>query len=590
MQPLRNAISKTSIGSENGMADGALRGVSHNRLAAVALACFLVLGVVQPSAGAQADPRVVGDTGYRIDDDSFWDYFNGRGQARTFGFPASAAFTFLGCKTQFFQRLVMQRCGNGGVATLNLLDEGLLPYTTFNGSVVPGPDAALKSATPRPEDPAYASAVLEFVRFNAPDTFDGEPVNFQQTFLNTISPSQAGTSDPNLLGLLDLELWGTPTSRPAHDPSNPDFIYLRFQRGIMHYQKGCQCTQGMLLADYLKSVIIGQGLPSDLADQAHSSPLLLSAVNGRPPDGTDYGGAFRDVVPATVPTPVPAPSAPPVPTALPAPSAAPTVAPQPESLLGRKKEDVPGQVQAALAYGEAPIGSERCTSPLPASGTLQLDLRPGLDMIYPDIFTMCVSDVASDKTDVRISSSQGGSSLKPDFSAGTRWPLNGPPPVGTYSISGRQAAGNPPQDKVADPVSVNVVEASRQRVLIYPRRGAPGTTFDVYLGGFARNKPATLRLYRCDTQHGGGRACNDNDPRVYVTSLPPVDVDGSGHGRTQIKSDSSDPKTEFAVLSDDMARSLAQNHLIRDDSDGVGKAWFCTAPAPTCLTEREQPL
>ena len=46
-----------------------------------------------------------------------------------------------------------------------------------------------------------------------------------------------------------------PTSRPMHDPNNPGFIYQRFQRGIMHYDKGCGCTQGLLLADYVKALI-----------------------------------------------------------------------------------------------------------------------------------------------------------------------------------------------------------------------------------------------------------------------------------------------------------------------------------------------
>ena len=40
-------------------------------------------------------------------------------------------------------------------------------------------------------------------------------VNFQKTFFNTISASVGGTDDPNILGLLDLEIWGAPTSKPA---------------------------------------------------------------------------------------------------------------------------------------------------------------------------------------------------------------------------------------------------------------------------------------------------------------------------------------------------------------------------------------
>ena len=100
-------------------------------------------------AAQQADPRLFAQTGYRIDRDSFWDYFTSRGGVATFGYPASRDFQFLGCTSQFFQRLVMQQCGTQGVGTLNLLDDGLLPYTMINGSTFPAVDATLKAATPR---------------------------------------------------------------------------------------------------------------------------------------------------------------------------------------------------------------------------------------------------------------------------------------------------------------------------------------------------------------------------------------------------------------------------------------------------------
>ena len=38
----------------------------------------------------------------------------------------------------------------------------------------------------------------------------------------------------------------------------------------MHYGKGCGCTQGLLLADYLKAVITNHNLPTDLAAQVKS--------------------------------------------------------------------------------------------------------------------------------------------------------------------------------------------------------------------------------------------------------------------------------------------------------------------------------
>ncbi len=75
----------------------------------------------------------------------------------------------------------------------------------------------------------------------------------------------------NLLPGLNLQIWGAPTSAPTYDPTNHNFIYQRFQRSIMHYDAGCQCTQGLLLADYFKSIITGQNLPPDLDIEARSS-------------------------------------------------------------------------------------------------------------------------------------------------------------------------------------------------------------------------------------------------------------------------------------------------------------------------------
>jgi hypothetical protein len=241
---------------------------------------------------AQFDARFFSQTGFRIDRDSFWDYFSQRGAVATFGYPVSRDFQFEGCTAQFFQRLIMQQCGVNGVATMNLLDDGLLPYTHMNGSTFPASDLGLTLFTPKVADSNYAPAILSFVHSNAVDTFDGQQVNFQRTFFSTITADVAGTDDPSMLGLLDLEIWGAPTSRPAYDPANHNFIYQRFQRGIMHYDRTCGCTQGLLLADYLKALITGQNLPPDLAEQAATSPLLRSAVTGKAPFATAFGNAF----------------------------------------------------------------------------------------------------------------------------------------------------------------------------------------------------------------------------------------------------------------------------------------------------------
>jgi N-acetylmuramoyl-L-alanine amidase len=85
------------------------------------------------------------------------------------------------------------------------------------------------------------------------------------------------------------------------DPTNPSFIYQRFQRGIMHYDKGCGCTQGLLLADYFKAILTRKNLPGDLAEQAKSSKLLGQFAPGQPQwlarpndlPGSNLENAFR---------------------------------------------------------------------------------------------------------------------------------------------------------------------------------------------------------------------------------------------------------------------------------------------------------
>ncbi|MBV9596786.1 MAG: hypothetical protein JOZ87_07975 [Chloroflexi bacterium] len=252
-----------------------------------------------------SDPRAFAQTGFRIDQDAFWDYFQKRGGVNTFGYPVSQTFTLLGTRVQLFQRLVMQLRPDGSVGTLNLLDQGLLPFTHINGSTFPAPDPAFAGQMPPPTDPNYLSTVIRFVQANAPDTFDGHQVNFGQTFFNTVPRAGAFPDGPPdnsdaLLAGFDLEMWGLPTSPPTYDPTNKNFVYQRFQRGIMHYDAACNCTHGLLLADYLKSLLLNQNLPPDLAADARGNSLLAQWAPGRPSAlarpaalaGTDLTNAF----------------------------------------------------------------------------------------------------------------------------------------------------------------------------------------------------------------------------------------------------------------------------------------------------------
>src|SRR4051794_34236551 len=149
------------------------------------VATLSLAGWPWPRVGAaEGDPRYFADSGYRIDNDVIWDYFSHRGGLRTFGQPTSRTFQLMGAPTQFFQRQIVQ-VTSGAARTLNLLDDGLLPYTHINGSTVPAADPGLTATAPSPGSPGYGQAVVDFVQKNAPDTFEGGPVRFAETFSHT---------------------------------------------------------------------------------------------------------------------------------------------------------------------------------------------------------------------------------------------------------------------------------------------------------------------------------------------------------------------------------------------------------------------
>ena len=235
--------------------------------------------------GSAPADRYFPQTGYSVDRDPFWDYFQKRGGVRTFGYPVSRSFTLLGSTVQVFQRGILQIAADGSVSLMNLLDAGLLPYTHINGSTFPDVDPNVVSTSPSASDPDYAAKAIAFVSDNVPDMWQGLPVRFRSMFMTTVDYRDAfpdGNGQPLLLPLIDLELWGMPTSRPSFDPNNGNFVYQRFQRGYMHYDAGTGQTQGLLLGDYLKSILTGRGIPSDLDAQASTSPLYRQYTQDAP--------------------------------------------------------------------------------------------------------------------------------------------------------------------------------------------------------------------------------------------------------------------------------------------------------------------
>jgi hypothetical protein len=242
-------------------------------------------GPVQPAPTVAHDAQYYQQTGFRVDDQAVA-FFQSRGGVDTFGYPISRLFTFLGCPVQMYQRLIIQLCPGASPALINLLDPEIFPYTRVNGSVFPSPDDQLKAQTPAVGSPEYAN-ILQFIQSVTPDQFNGQPVNFWQTF-----QARGG-----------LEVLGAPISRPQVDPSNANFIYMRFQRVILHYRAGIG-TEPLLLADYLKQIVLGPSapnLPQDLQQQASGSRFYQQYCRGgtrwecRPDalSGTDLTFAFE---------------------------------------------------------------------------------------------------------------------------------------------------------------------------------------------------------------------------------------------------------------------------------------------------------
>ena len=190
--------------------------------------------------------RVFPQTGFRIDEDSFWDYFRKRGGVDTFGYPVSQTSSLLGTRVQMFQRLIMQLRPDGRVGTLNLFDAGLLPFTHINGSNFPAPDPAFDNQIPPPSDANYLSTVIRFVQANAPDTFDGHQVNFGRRSLKLCRSARPSLTArlrdaTTLLAGFDVEMLG-----PADHPDRPTIQATRTSSTSIFSAASCTTTPARL--------------------------------------------------------------------------------------------------------------------------------------------------------------------------------------------------------------------------------------------------------------------------------------------------------------------------------------------------------
>jgi hypothetical protein len=295
-------------GSRLRRAAGRFRRFPLSAALAITLIVAAVLGqstlaTAQP-ASPTADPGFFPATGYRITSPAILDYFLHRGGVRTLGYPVSSEFPLLGNHVQLFQRGMLQMDADGNVSMADILNQDILPITHIDGLSLPPADPDIVAAAPTPDASDYLTQAQAFINVYVPDSWNGLNVNFQTTFLNTVTCADAfgtDTCDPTQLPAYDLEVWGLPTSLPSSDPLNSDFVYQRFQRGIMHFSRTSGLTQGLLLGDWLKRVMIGVDLSPDInpevrqsryfAQYAPSRPLALDRPGDLP--DTSLAQAFR---------------------------------------------------------------------------------------------------------------------------------------------------------------------------------------------------------------------------------------------------------------------------------------------------------
>jgi hypothetical protein len=273
---------------------------------------LLVGGILAQSSLATAqqvspglDPGFFPATGYRISSPDLLDYFQHRGGVRTLGYPVSSEFPLLGKRVQLFQRQMLALETDGSVMPASILDQDVLPITRIDGLNLPPVDPDVVASAPSLDAPDYVTQAQAFINVYAPDEWNGLQVNFQTTFLSSVTCADAFGSDPcdpSQLPALDLQLWGLPTSLPTSDPLNPDFVYQRFQRGIMHYSRATGLTQGLLIGDWLKRIMIGVDLTPDISADVRSSRYFAQYAPSRPlaldrPDqlpDTSLAQAFRN--------------------------------------------------------------------------------------------------------------------------------------------------------------------------------------------------------------------------------------------------------------------------------------------------------
>lgn len=252
------------------------------RLAGTLTALALIGGSLVPSSSVTAQTAPVSGIQSGSDFSVTWPniltYYQQHGGQRTFGQTLSHDFQLLGRRVQIFERGVIEQRPNGTVQMMDVLGEGLA-LTHAAGATFPGPDPDLTATEPPLSSPLYPTQSMAAIDGGlldtaAPDTWNGLPVGFGNTFHAAVTCADLPSTQPcddRLLLMSAVDMWGLPTSAPTVDPNNPDLVYLRFQRGIMQFSQSAATTTAVPIGAWFKQVLIGTNLPDDLAQDVVGS-------------------------------------------------------------------------------------------------------------------------------------------------------------------------------------------------------------------------------------------------------------------------------------------------------------------------------
>ena len=202
-----------------------------------ALLCLLLCCVVVPPANVaaqQTDARLFPQTGYRVGDDAVLVVLHEAWRRADVRLPGlQPVHAPRASRSRSSSEPCLQLRPDGAVAMMNVLDDGMLPYTTINGSTFPASDPEVIKRQPKVGEPDYHEKALQFVQGQRPRHLAGAERQLlrdvQQGRCAPRRRSRTAAADaglllglqPGSLGPADLEADGRPEQCRLRLPAVP---------------------------------------------------------------------------------------------------------------------------------------------------------------------------------------------------------------------------------------------------------------------------------------------------------------------------------------------------------------------------------